>query len=144
MERRTSGARRSHLQLLAAPAADQQPPAAHGVATEVANALAAATETTEATARAPLALPLALSVCMARHGVDADGLVDTLQALRIAVLHVAGMDRGSEPAPLPTGEPRDAALLMADYLVGLLRRAVTASGATPDRLASAAAAHLAA
>jgi hypothetical protein len=141
MEPTTQSARRRHLQLVPALDVDAPAPRRHIVVAEVANALAAATE---AAIDAPLTLPLALSVCMQRHGVDADGLVDTMRALRVAVLEVAGMDRGQEPAPMAARESRAAALAMADYLVALIRRAVHASGSSPDHLASAAAALLAA
>ena len=133
-------ARRSHLRVVpstATEAADALP-----VAAEVANALAEASGNPPVAA--PLALPLALSVCMERHGVDADRLVDTMRALRVALLRVAGMDRTTEPVPAAAGDPRAAALAMADYLVDLLRRAVRASGTSPGDVASAAAALLAA
>jgi hypothetical protein len=145
MEPTTPTTGRGHLHLVPRPA-PQAPatpvPEGRLVASEVANALAAASD--DALVAAPLALPLALSVCMQRHGVDADRLVDTMRALRVAVLRVAGMDRASEPVPVAAGDPRSAALAMADYLVGLLRRAVRESGSSPDDVASAAAALLAA
>lgn len=111
------------------------------VAAEVAAVLAGATD--EVLAVAPLTLPLALSICMQRHDAGTEELIAAMQALRQAVLAVSGLDSRSEPVPLVAGDPRAAALGLAEYLRGLLARAARACAAAPDDLASAAAAHLA-
>lgn len=111
------------------------------VATEVAAVLAGATD--EVLSRAPLTLPLALSVCMERHDAGTDGLILAMQTLRRAVLAVSGIDPRSEPVPLVAGDPRTAALGLAEYLRDLLVRAAQACAAAPDDVASAAVARLA-
>lgn len=111
------------------------------VVAEVAAALAEATD--EVLATAPLTLPLALSVCMARHGAGTDGLIAAMQSLRRAVLAVSGLDPRGEPVPLVAGDPRTAALGLAEHLRGLLFRAARACAAAPDDVAEAAAARLA-
>ena len=111
------------------------------VAEEVAAALAGATD--DVLASAPLALPLALSVCMARHEAGTNGLIAAMQSLRRAVLAVSGLDPRSEPVPLVAGDPRTAALGLAEHLRGLLFRAARACAAAPDDVAKAAAARLA-
>ncbi|HLW45310.1 MAG TPA: hypothetical protein VKR78_03775 [Acidimicrobiales bacterium] len=111
------------------------------VAAEVAAVLAGATD--EVLAAAPLTLPLALSVCMERNDAGIEGLISAMQSLRRAVLAVSGLDVRSEPVPLVTGDPRTAALGLAEYLRGLLCRAARACAAAPDDVASAAAARLA-
>lgn len=107
------------------------------LAAEVALLLAAAPEGD--TVHAPLAIPLALSACMARHCVDAEGLIDAMLPLRRALIAVSDLDAASEPVPLATGEPTDAALSLASYLHGLLARAEAASARHRGELASAAA-----
>jgi len=89
-----------------------------------------------------LVLALALSVCMERHGVGAEGLVGAMRLLRGAVLADSGLDAASEPVPLAAGDPRSAALALARYLHGLLERAARAIGCGPDAVASSAAARL--
>ncbi len=111
------------------------------VAAEVAAVLAEATD--ELLATSPLALPLALSVCMERHEAGTDGLIAAMLSLRRAVLTVSGLDPRSEPVPLVVGDPRTAALGLAEYLRGLVSRAAYACAAAPDDVAQAAAAHLA-
>jgi hypothetical protein len=111
------------------------------VAAEVAAVLAGATD--EVLAAAPLTLPLALSVCMERHDAGTEGLISAMQLLRKAVLTVSGLDPRTEPVPLVAGDPRTAALGLAEYLRGLLGRAARACAAAPDDVASAAAARLA-
>lgn len=112
-----------------------------GIAAEVAAVLAGATDDVLATA--PLSLPLALSVCMERHAVDVPGLIEAMQALRVAVLAVSGLDARTEPVPLVAGDARTAALGLAEYLRDLLRRAAQAGASAPEHVASAAAARLA-
>ncbi len=111
------------------------------VAAEVAAVLAEATD--EVLDAAPLVLPLALSVCMERHDAGIAGLVAAMQSLRGAVLAVSGLDPLSEPVPLVAGDPRTAALGLAEYLRDLLSRAARACAAAPDDVAQAAAARLA-
>lgn len=110
------------------------------VAGEVAAVLAGATD--EVLAGAPLALPLALSVCMERHGVGAEELLESMRLLRRAVLLVSGLDAATEPVPIASGEPRAAVLCLADYLHGLLTRAAGSTGHDRGVIASSAAAHL--
>jgi len=111
------------------------------VAAEVGAVLAGATD--DVLAAAPLMLPLALSVCMERHDAGTEGLISAMQSLRRAVLAVSGLDPRSEPVPLVTGDPRTAALGLAEYMRNLLVRAARACAAAPDDVASAAAARLA-
>jgi hypothetical protein len=111
------------------------------VAAEVGAVLAGATD--EVLAAAPLMLPLGLSVCMERHDAGTEGLISAMQALRRAVLAVSGLDPRSEPVPLVAGDPRTAALGLAEYLRDLLVRAARACAAAPDDVASAAASRLA-
>lgn len=111
------------------------------VAAEVAAVLAGATD--EVLAAAPLTLPLALSVCMERHDAGTEGLISAMQSLRRAVIAVSGIDPRNEPVPLAAGDPRTAALTLAEYLRGLLDRAALACATAPDAVASAAAARLA-
>ncbi|MDA8312929.1 MAG: hypothetical protein M0Z46_20405 [Actinomycetota bacterium] len=111
------------------------------VAAEVAAVLGGATD--EMLAAAPLALPLALSVCMQRHDAGADGLIAAMQSLRRAVLAVSGLDPGSVPVPLAAGDPRMAALTLAEQLRRLLVQAARTCAAAPEEVASAAAARLA-
>ncbi|MGH8988513.1 MAG: hypothetical protein ACRDXC_07950 [Acidimicrobiales bacterium] len=111
------------------------------VAAEVAAVLAGATD--EVLSASPLTVPLALSICMARHEAGIDGLLAAMQALRRAVLAVSGLDARREPVPLVTGDPRTAALGMAEYLRGLIVRAGRACAAAPDVVAQAAASCLA-
>ncbi len=111
------------------------------VAAEVAAALAGATD--DVLSSAPLMLPLALSVCMERHDAGTEGLISAMLSLRRAVLAVSGLDSRSEPVPLVAGDPRTAALGLAEYTRGLLVRAARACAAAPDDVASAAAARLA-
>jgi|GEM_PF-3064755 len=108
---------------------------------EVAAALARATD--EVVATSPLVLPLALSLCMERHDAGVEGLIAVMQALRKAVLAESGLDAASEPVPLVAGDPRTAALRLAEHLRALLVRAAQACAAAPDEVASAAAARLA-
>lgn len=110
------------------------------MAAAVAAVLAQATD--DLVAGAPLALPLALSACMARHGTGSEDLIALLRSLRRAVLAVSGLDPRSEPVPLAAGEPRSAALGMAEHVRGLLARASSACAAAPDVVARAAAAQL--
>ena len=110
------------------------------VAAEVA-AVAGATD--EVLASAPLALPLALSVCMVRHEAGTNGLIAAMQSLRRAVLAVSGLDPRSVPVPLVAGDPRTAALGLAEHLRGLLFKSARACAAAPDDVAKAAAARLA-
>lgn len=91
---------------------------------------------------APLAIPLALSACMARHCVDAEGLIDAMLPLRRALIAVSDLDAASEPLPLAAGEPKDAALSLAAYLHGLMARAEAASARHRGELATAAARQL--
>ena len=93
---------------------------------------------------APLALPLALSVCMARHGAAADGLVGAMRLLRSALLSISTLDETDEPVPLAAGDQRSAALGFARYLTDLVHRASRATGVATEVIASSAAAHLAA
>jgi hypothetical protein len=88
-------------------------------------------------------LPLALSVCMERKDAGTEGLISAMQSLRRAMLAVSGLDPRSEPVPLVAGDPRTAALGLAEYLRGLLGRAARACAVAPDAVASAAAARLA-
>jgi len=111
------------------------------VAVEVAAVLAMATD--DVLAAAPLTLPLALSVCMERHDAGVSGLISAMLSLRDAVLAVADLDPGSEPVPLVAGDPRTAALGLAEYLRGLLSRAARSCAAEPDVVAHAAASRLA-
>ncbi len=116
-------------------------PAVAEVAAEVAAVLAAATD--DVVAGAPLALPLALSVCMERNGAGADGLVEAMQLLRENVLAVSGLDAAGEPVPLVSGDARTTALVLADYLHGMLDRAARASATPRGAVALAAAEQLA-
>jgi hypothetical protein len=91
---------------------------------------------------APLTLPLALSVCMARHEVEADTLVEAMRLLRRAVLAVSTLDPESEPVPLGSGDPRTAALNLAQYLHDLFGRAAEAAGVARGAIATSAVAQL--
>lgn len=139
------GSERRHLTLVIgsgpAPDAGEDEASEHLVAAEVAAVLAGATD--EVLAKAPLTLPLALSICMERHDAGTEGLISAMQALRHAVLSVSGLDPRTEPVPLVAGDPRTAALGLADYLRDLLVRAGRSCAAAPDEVASAAAARLA-
>lgn len=104
------------------------------VAAEVAAQLASTTP--EVLASAPLTLPLALSVPMARHGLGADDLVESMRLLRRAVLAASGLDPASEPVPLAPGDGRSAALALAGYLHDLLGRAAASVGSARDVLAA--------
>lgn len=110
------------------------------VAGEVALVVAGTAEDT--LSGAPLALPLALSVCMARNELEADGLVAAMQLLRRAILAVSRLDQSCEPVPLGAGDARMAALFFAKYLHGLFDRAAEATGVARDTLALSAVAQL--
>lgn len=111
------------------------------VVAEVAAVLAAATD--EMLASAPLTVPLALSVCMGRHGAGVEGLISAMQTLRRSVIAVSGLDPRAEPTPLVAGDPRTAALGLAEYLRRLIARAARCCAVAPLDLASAATALLA-
>jgi hypothetical protein len=135
-----------HLRLVeptdpVASTAPVEPTGTGDVAAALAAVLAEATE--DLMTDAPLALPLALSVCMAHHDTGTEDLIALLRSLRGAILTVSGLDPRSEPVPLVAGEPRRAALGMAEHVRGLLTRASRACAAAPDVVAHAAAAQLA-
>lgn len=121
-------------------APDDPAEAGRQVAGEVALVVAG---TSEDTLRgAPLALPLALSLCMARHELEADALVAAMQLLRRAILAVSPLDQSCEPVPLGAGDARMAALHFAKYLHRLFDRAAEATGLGRDAVALSAVAHL--
>jgi hypothetical protein len=112
------------------------------LAGEVAAVLADTTD--EALANAPLALPLALSLCMERHGVDAEGLLDAMRLLRRALLASAGPQAAEAPVPLAAGDPRSAALGLAAHLHELFGWAAAMAGDDRRAVVSSAVANLAA
>ena len=116
--------------------ADEEDDLLASLAGDIAQLLAAAPDT-DAT-QAPLALPLGLSACMVRHCVDPEGLIEAMLPLRRALIAVSALDAASEPVPLATGAPEDAAVHLAAYLHGLLARASAASEIHRHALASAA------
>lgn len=78
-----------------------------------------------------LAWPLGLSVAMRRHGARPADVVATLAALRAAVLETSGLDRATEPVPLPVADLTMQAVTAALYLVGLIGRASAVTGEPP-------------
>ena len=85
-----------------------------------------------------LSVPFGLTAWMQRYGADLSDTIDTVFNLRTALLTAAGLDRGSEPVPLPVGDQVLFVLNLASYLEGLLDRAARALGGSIREAADAA------
>lgn len=75
-----------------------------------------------------------MSAWMLRSRTGVRTVAETLRALRVAVLDVAGIDAAHEPVPLLGRSDREDALNLAAYFHDLLDRAVVASDCERDDL----------
>ena len=90
-----------------------------------------------------MSLYLGLNAWMHESGTGADDAVETLLAVRSAVLGVSCLDEKSEPWPLVLRDPVAAVSSLARYLFHLLERAAVSLGTSREDVAEEAIALLA-
>jgi hypothetical protein len=89
-----------------------------------------------------LTVALGLSLWMRRAGIGSRRARSALLALRHALLEASGLDERTEPVPLVVADPGAAAISLAVYLDGLLRRAAATTHTARTEMAERAAALL--
>lgn len=89
-----------------------------------------------------LTVALGLSLWMRRAGIGSRRARSALLTLRHALLEASGLDERTEPVPLVVADPGAAAISLAVYLEGLLRRAAATTHMARTEMAERAAALL--